>query len=215
MPSDIEFYLDSNIIVAYYFEDDDANQHERVLDCLDKISSSKDISLIASTWTMIEADNSITKRIRKKVTEKIIKDGKIADFERKKAKKFIAHLWNDPKLGDVKFKIQRFSKDTEDENFLDVEDFLDLVDDVASLGNLRDALHCVCMNHFDIKKILTFNDKDFKIFEMAMGDIKAVNPDDIDNYIGGLPTTKAKEIERRESDSGCDIERHTAKDYGY
>lgn len=210
LPSDIKFYLDSNIIVAYYFDDDDANQHKRILECFSKLSSRSDVLLIASTWTMIEADNAIKKRIREKV-----KDDKIADYERKKANKFIIPLWKAQNLGNINFKIQKFSENIIDAEFLHIEDFLGFVDDVAPLGNLRDALHCVIMNHFKIKKILTFNKKHFQIFENAMRDIEAVNPDDIDKYIHKAPTKEVEEIKRGESDSRCDVGGHLATDYKY
>lgn len=190
LPSDIKFYLDSNIIVAYYFEEDDADQHKRILECFSKLSSRSGVLLIASTWTMIEVDNAIKKRIGEKV-----KDNKIADYERKKASKFVTSLWSAQDIGNINFKIQKFSENPEDVEFLHVEDFLGLIDDVASLGNLRDALHCVCMNCFKIRMILTFNDADFEIFKKAMRNIEAVNPDDIDKYIHNLPIRENKEIE--------------------
>ena len=183
MPSDIDFYLDSNIILAYYFKDDDANQHNRILKCLNKISSKNNISLIASSWTMIEADNAIAKKITAKVNDKELNNRK-ADYKRKKAKKFIARLWLESKLDNVNFKIRRFGEKRTDNYFLSLEDFFDLVDEVVPLGNLRDALHCIIMNHFKIKKILTFNVSDFKIFEEEMEDIEVISPDDIDKHIG-------------------------------
>ena len=47
VPSGNVFYLDSNIIVAFYLEDDDANQHERILKCLNKLALKDNIILIA------------------------------------------------------------------------------------------------------------------------------------------------------------------------
>ena len=182
VPSENIFYLDSNIIVAYYFEDDDANQNERILKCLNKISLEDSIILIASTWTLIEAHNAILKKISNKVDQRKM-NGRIGDYERKKAHKFITNLWKNPTFDGIDFNIKKFNMDFRNEDYLHIEDFFGLVDDVAPLGNLRDALHCVIMNHFGIKKILTFNINDFKIFEDAMGDIEAINPDDIDKYI--------------------------------
>lgn len=183
VPSDKVFYLDSNIIVSYYFEDDDADQHNRILKCLEKISTNKNVTLIASTWTMTEANNALNKKIGEKFEKRVI-NNKVADYERNQASKFIRRLWINHELGSVKFEIKEFTKNLGDENFLFVEDFFDLVDDVVPLGNLTDALHCVIMNNFGVEKILTFNINDFEKFEDAIKDIKAVNPDDIDKYLG-------------------------------
>ncbi|MCK4736782.1 MAG: type II toxin-antitoxin system VapC family toxin [Methanophagales archaeon] len=180
VPSENVFYLDSNIIVAFYFEDDDAYQHDRILKCLDKLSSKNNIILIASTWTLIEADKAIYKKISNKVDEGKM-NVRIGDYERKRAHKFITNLWGNPTFDVIGFNIKKFSMDYRNEDYLPIEDFFDLVANVAPLGNLRDALHCVITNYFGIKKILTFNISDFKIFEEAMGDIEAINPDDIDN----------------------------------
>ena len=182
VPSENVFYLDSNIIVAFYFEDDDADQHDRILKCLDKLSSKNNIILIASTWTLIEADNAIYKKISNKVDEGKM-NVRIGDYKRKRAHKFITNLWENPTFDGIDFNIKKFSRDIRNEGYLHIEDFFGLVYDVAPLGNLRDALHCIIMNHFKIKKILTFNDKDFKIFGEEMEDIEVINPDDIDKYI--------------------------------
>jgi hypothetical protein len=133
---------------------------------------------------MSEANNAIQRKIRDDLQQKIISN-KLFDYKRNQANQFITNLWSNPKLGNVRFKINRFKKNPRSRDFLHVEDFLNLIDVVSPLGNLKDAMHCVIMNHFGIKKILTFNVNDFRIFEEAMENIEAINPDEIDQYLGG------------------------------
>jgi len=192
LSSDIEFYLDSNIIIAYHFPKDENNQYKRILRCLKKISLRNDISLIASSWTLAETRIGIIKKTREMLDKKKI-TGKRADYLFDEAMRTIENLEKFPKLGDVNFKIRKIKRN------ITAEGLLKMVYRISSLGNITDALHCAIMNVLGIRYILTFNDKDFRIFEEHIPNIEAVNPDNINNYIGKTPA----EPEEREYNDEC------------
>lgn len=172
----IELYLDANVLIAYYFPNDDDNQHPRIKKCLRKIRSKNIISLIASRWTMDETERGITKKTREMAEdEKIV--GTELDFMYSQASKFITKLWMIKRLGDIKFEIKKINRN------ISAETLLENVGEIASLGNYADALHYVIMNIFNIEYVLTFDEKDFKKFEKQIGNIIPINPDNINDLI--------------------------------
>lgn len=125
---------------------------------------------------MDETERGITKKTREMgEKEKIV--GNELDYMYNQANRFMRDLWIIKKLGDINFEIRKI------ENDISAESLLKETGKIASLGNYRDALHCVIMNIFGVGYILTFDDRDFRKFERKMENIKAINPDDIDSFI--------------------------------
>ena len=179
----ISLYLDANIIVAYCFPNDSNNQHPRILKCLKRMRSKKNIFLVASRWTMCEAESIIIKKTREMAEKEEIRGSEL-DFMYSEANIFMRDLWETPKLDNIDFKIREI------ENDISAESLLKNVGRIASLGNFRDALHCIIMNIFGTENILTFDDRDFGSFERRMGNIKAINPDNIDDFIRDISQNK-------------------------
>lgn len=172
----ISLYLDANIIVAYYFLDDSDNQHPRILKCLRKMRSKGNIFLVASRWTVSETESAIIKKTREMAEKEGIKGNEL-DYMYSQANLFMRDLWEAPRLGNMDFEIREIDND------ISAEYLLINVGRMASLGNYKDALHCVIMDIFGIKYILTFDDRHFRLFERRIENIKAINPDDIDDLI--------------------------------
>lgn len=175
----ISLYLDANIIVAYCFPDDPDNQHDRVLRCLRKIHLKKNIFLVASRWTMSETESVIISETTKMAEEEGITGIELKSYYHEAAE-FIRDLWITQRLGNIDFEIRKIEDD------ISAEHLLENVGSLATLGNYRDALHCVIMDIFGVGYILTFDDRDFQIFERRMENIEAINPDNIDSFISDV-----------------------------
>lgn len=179
----ISLYLDANIIVAYYFLDDSDNQHPRILKCLRKMRSKGNIFLVASRWTVSETESAIIKKTREMAEKEGIKGNEL-DYMYSQANLFMRDLWETPRLGNMDFEIREIESD------ISAENLLTNVGRMASLGNYKDALHCVIMDIFGIKYILTFDDRHFRLFERRTENIRAINPDDINDLIYDISQNK-------------------------
>ena len=179
----ISLYLDANIIVAYYFLDDSDNQQPRIMKCLRKMRSKGNIFLVASRWTVSETESAIIKKTREMAEEEGIKGNEL-DYMYSQANLFMRNLWETPRLGNMDFEIREIESD------ISAENLLTNVGRMASLGNYKDALHCVIMDIFGIKYILTFDDRHFRLFERRTENIRAINPDDINDLIYDISQNK-------------------------
>ncbi|MBU0460219.1 type II toxin-antitoxin system VapC family toxin [Patescibacteria group bacterium] len=162
-------YLDTCIFVAYYYDKDSRNKHQRIIDCLEKLKSHKNIQLVTSDFTFTEF-------------LRIVK--KLKGFSMKKGYKIVNELTRLNKIGKkYQFKMVE-GEDIENAKEYTLNDFFvslqeEILNQKKEIG-IPDSIHIVVMRNNKLKNILTFDTNNgFNNIKK----INAINPNDIDDFI--------------------------------
>jgi len=169
-----KLYVDSCVLVAYYYEFDTKNQHQQTIDCLETIAENhKKVVLVTSDFTFTEFVKVLTQ-----------KDG-INDEE---IYKNLSDMVRQNKIGN-KYPFQIIDVEGTEKHYTFNDFFVGLQKTfLDSKLHFQDAIHAQIMMNNKIKRILTFDDKDFN----SMPNIKVIHPIEIKRFVEGISIQKGK-----------------------
>lgn len=154
----LKLYLDSCIFIAHYCQEASNDHYNRLNKFIEFVKSKENIELYASQWTLTET-------IKVLIVEKHISTKKVMEYGEK--------LMRESRLSDLKFhwlKVEDKKKYDLDEFFYNYQ-----LKILQNRIGTADIIHLVLMDLFEIKNILTFNEKDFTKFKK----IKVLKPEDV------------------------------------
>lgn len=152
-------YLDTNLLIAYYYSGDINNQHDEALNFFEtwRKSHHKHFELCCSHFTITEFTQAYITKKDEATTFKIAQELLLTN---KVGKKYPFTLV----LVEGKEKNYTFT-----DFFLDIQTILL---NTTPRPGIADAIHATIMKNNKIRYIVTFNEKDFKNIE----GITAINP---------------------------------------
>lgn len=159
-----KLYIDTCLIIAYFYINEPNNQHQQAIDFFDRINPLNDIGLCLSHFTITEFTQAYVKKPN--ITDE--QAHKIANallLTRKIDKKYLFTL----------FKTEGKNKKYNFEDlFLDIQTFLL---STTPRPGIADVIHAAIMENNEIFEIVTFNKSDF----INMVNITPFEPEEI-NY---------------------------------
>jgi len=164
----LNLYLDSCILIAYYYEFDAGDNHQKVINCLEFLkNSNKKINIVTSDFTFTEFVKVL------QLKDKIGED---------KIFKYLSNLTRQKKIGN-KYPFNLIEPEGYDKNYTFNDFFVGLQEILLNARpGLADAIHAQIMINNKTRHILTFDTKDFG----KISEIRPIHPDELDQFISKI-----------------------------